>query len=355
MEPVTHFLTGACLSRTGFNRKTALATVTMTLAAEASDLDVFAYFGGSSFGFAHHRGFTHTVWGIPIVAAVTLAFVYGIHKLWRKWRDPRRPASVARPAPPDWKLLYLFACIAGYSHLVLDFTNNYGIRPFWPFIKHWYSWDIVYIVEPVMLILLISALIFPALFGLIGSEIGARSKGPKGRGWAIAALGGIVLLWGVRDFEHRRAIAALSSLDYQGAQAIRVAAMPYHTNPFKWNGLIETEGFYETVRVNSLTPEVDPNGRALTYYKSEQTEAMKKAQASYTGRVYMDWSQWPVLEAQRQDLTDTGTRVVFKDLRFMYPENKGTPLGAFVQLDQSMQVVDEGFLSEHAATERLRR
>ena len=40
MEPVTHFLTGACMSRAGFNRKTALASLTMVLAAEAADLDV---------------------------------------------------------------------------------------------------------------------------------------------------------------------------------------------------------------------------------------------------------------------------------------------------------------------------
>ena len=41
MEPVTHFLTGACLGRSGFNRKTAYATLAMTLAAEAPDLDMF--------------------------------------------------------------------------------------------------------------------------------------------------------------------------------------------------------------------------------------------------------------------------------------------------------------------------
>ena len=41
MEPVTHFLTGACLARSGFNRRTAYATLAMTLAAEAPDMDVF--------------------------------------------------------------------------------------------------------------------------------------------------------------------------------------------------------------------------------------------------------------------------------------------------------------------------
>ena len=40
MEPITHFLTGACLGRAGLNRKTALATAATTLAAEAPDLIV---------------------------------------------------------------------------------------------------------------------------------------------------------------------------------------------------------------------------------------------------------------------------------------------------------------------------
>ena len=40
MEPVTHFLTGACIGRAGLNRKTAYATLAAVLAAEAADLDI---------------------------------------------------------------------------------------------------------------------------------------------------------------------------------------------------------------------------------------------------------------------------------------------------------------------------
>ena len=67
MEPVTHLLAGACLGRAGLNRKTGLATLTLVLAAEAPDLDVVAYFGGSVSGMAHHRGITHTLLGSPFV------------------------------------------------------------------------------------------------------------------------------------------------------------------------------------------------------------------------------------------------------------------------------------------------
>jgi inner membrane protein len=141
LEPITHFLTGACLGRAGLNRKTALATVTVTLAAEAPDLDVLGELKGLVFGFAHHRGFTHSFLGIALMSAVVVGFVYVIWRLRGcKLNDPN--------LPPRWGLLFAFAYLAGLSHILLDYTNNYGVRPFWPFSEKWHSWDIVYIVEP---------------------------------------------------------------------------------------------------------------------------------------------------------------------------------------------------------------
>ncbi len=58
MEPITHFMTGAVLSRAGFNRKTPLATVTMAIAAEAPDIDIVGYVKGSAYEFIQHRGVT---------------------------------------------------------------------------------------------------------------------------------------------------------------------------------------------------------------------------------------------------------------------------------------------------------
>ena len=123
MEPVTHLLTGACLSRLGFNRKTALATAAMVIAAEIPDIDVVVYFVDPVSGFAHHRGFTHSLIGIPFDALLTL----GILKLYWSWRRRRKPLSAGRSLEaweqPRWGLLFLFCCLATASHLLLDFTN----------------------------------------------------------------------------------------------------------------------------------------------------------------------------------------------------------------------------------------
>ncbi len=100
-----------------------------------------------------------------------------MYLLWRlrgrKIKDPN--------LPPRWGLLYLFALIAGLSHIVLDFTNGYGVRPFWPFSERWYSWDIVFIIDPIIYALLLAGLVVPALFSLIDREIGVRRRGPGGQ------------------------------------------------------------------------------------------------------------------------------------------------------------------------------
>ncbi|MFI5102346.1 MAG: metal-dependent hydrolase [Terriglobales bacterium] len=350
MEPVTHFLFGAAMGRAGLNRKTALATATLTLAAEAADLDVLSRFGGSAFGLNHHRGFTHSFLGVPLVAAVVVAFIYIIWRLrGRKTRNPN--------LPPRWGLLYTYACLASLSHILLDFTTNYGVRPFWPFSERWISWDIVFIIEPVLLVVLTLGLILPALFSLIHEEIGARSKGshatPAGRLAATVALLAVVACWGLRDYQHRRAVAALQSRNYQGADAIRVSAYPYWVNPFRWHGVVETPAFFATMDVDSLSPEVDPEAEMQIRYKPEETPITLAAKRTYLGRVYLSWAQYPITETeelQNDPAIDpienarAAYVVRFRDLRYDYPgRNARATLGAMVLLNRDLQVVDERF------------
>ncbi len=344
------------MGRAGLNRKTALATATLTLAAEAADLDVLSRFGGSAFGLNHHRGFTHSFLGVPLVAAAVVGFMYLFWRLrGRKTRDPN--------LPPRWGLLFAFACLAGLSHILLDFTNNYGVRPFWPFSERWYSLDIVFIVEPVLLIVLTLGLILPALFSLINEEIGARNKDamPKGRLAATVAVLAVVAYWGLRDYEHRRAVAVLQSRTYRGADAIRVSAYPYWVNPFRWYGVVETPAFFATMDVDSLnvhsmSPEVDPEAQMQIHYKPEETTVTLAAKKTYLGRVYLSWAQYAITETEelQNDLVASNRAaylVRFSDLRYDYPgRNARATLGGMVLLTRDLQVVDERFGMKSAGT-----
>ena len=104
MEPVTHFLTGACIGRAGLNRRTAYATLAATLAAEAPDMDVFWSFGGPVVGLQHHRGITHTLIAAPAVALIITGFVWTLDRylfsslgrpFWRRTLQKALPPMLA--------------------------------------------------------------------------------------------------------------------------------------------------------------------------------------------------------------------------------------------------------------------
>ena len=325
MEPVTHFLTGACLARTGLNRKAAYATLAMTLAAEMPDLDTVWAFGGPVTGLEHHRGITHTFLGLPFEAAIIVAAAWVFHR----WRAARGKTTVA---PVRWGLLYLFCLVALLSHILLDWTNNYGVRPFFPFNPRWYAGSFVFIFEPVMFGLLALALIGPFFFGLINSEVGAKRSVFRGQGWAVFALLGIFALWGWRWLERDQAIILATQTDFDGQPKLRVFANPYPLNPFLWNVIVETPNDYRIATVDDWRDQVTSSAERDTIHKPPTTLATLAAKRSYLGRIYLDWSQYPVVEqvsaeqvsAEQVNAEQTGidqdasATVTFRDLRFMY-------------------------------------
>ena len=212
----------------------------------------------------------------------------------------------------------------------------------------------MFIVDPVILVVLIGGLVLPTLFALVNDEIGARTQGTSRTRWSDHRTRDYsMLLWGFRDYEHRRAISAMESLQYQGQNANRVSAYPYHSNPFKWHGVVEADEFYETVQVDSLRPEVDPNGRALIFYKPEDSKTVRAVRDSYLGRAYFQWAAYPLIDTEKSDTPGSDTVVHVKDLRFAYPERRFTPLAAYWILDENSEVLSEGFRSGSALRDRL--
>ncbi len=405
MEPVTHLLTGACLARTGFHRRVAYATGAMAVAAEFPDIDTIWSLRGPVSGFEHHRGITHTFLGVPFEAGILLLAGFA----WHAARQRRRASQTLQPAgktgprsrfgdvPVRWGALYGLLVLALLSHLLLDYTNNYGLRPFFPFNDRWYAASIVFIFDPLMFVLLLAGLLLPLLFRLVGREIGAKDQSMAGSGWARAALMGVLLLWGVRTFEHSRAIALadrttlrapessaavdapppeadIGTAEVQGKgsealgaaeparpllQPLRALASPDPLSIFRWYtatdfGPADQLGVADS-RVETLVP-----GRLLV--KPAPTPALAAAERSELGRVYLDWSPMPFLSVGESvgdgtggsmgdsggPLADEGTRTVFfEDPRFMgdmpFLHRSGPPpLTGEVLLDSKGRVAAEG-------------
>jgi inner membrane protein len=340
LEPVTHILFGACMGRAGLNRNTGLATATLALAAEISDIDFVYAFRGPVSALQHHRGWTHSIVSMPVMAALAVLVVWGWN---RRFRPHRLRGDTPGRLPVRWRTLYLIALLGPLSHILLDYTTAYGIRLFEPFSYRWYEWDTVFIVEPFMLAVMVLGLAMPSLFGLIQQEIGARQKGPRGRAGAVFALVAVALMWGVRDFEHRRAVGALDSHVYQGQAAFRVSAYPYMWNPFVWHGVIETQDFFQTLTVDSRSGDIDPEDRARIYFKPEETPALAAAKQSYLGRVYLDWAKYTLTITEPGSETGVAWTVRFMDLRYAYPDRSRLPLSATVDLDRNLDVLAQRF------------
>jgi inner membrane protein len=303
MEPVTHFLTGACLARTGFNRRTAYATLAMTLAAEAPDIDVLWSLRGPVAGFEHHRGITHTFLGAPFVALAVTGLVW----VWHRVRKQQPPI------PPRWTIVWLLSLLAALSHIFMDWTNNYGVRPFYPFNPRWYSLDIAFILEPVVFAALLTGLVMPAILGLVGREMGANKPLFRGRGWAIAAMFVVGIDLGVRAVEHHRALHILANTRFGDQPLIRVGAEPYPVDPFHWFGLAETRDYFQTSLVNTWAETVDTHDQDDVIFKPPVTAAVMAAKQSWLGRVYLDWAQFPLTTDDPQN-----SAVELRDLRFAY-------------------------------------
>jgi inner membrane protein len=359
MEPVTHFLTGACIGRAGLNRKTAYATLAAVLAAEAADVDILWGLRGPVEELKHHRGITHTFVAAPVVAGVVVGAVWLLH--W--WSEGRRRKKVAAlglagSLPPlrqekgartghgtdfagapiplrlqqqtvRWGWLYLTALIAALSHLLLDWTNNYGVRPFFPFNPRWCAGSFVFIAEPVIWGLFFLALAVPWLLGLADREIGARRQKFSGRGWAIFALTGMAALWGWRWTEHERGMAMVEHTQVATAPVIRVGLEPYPVNPFRWHAILETANYYQTAEIDTRAGTIDSDPQTDVIFKPPATAATETAKRTELGRVYLDWGTWAVvrdvghvpvagMDAPKLPLGREWTTVEFTDLRFDY-------------------------------------
>jgi inner membrane protein len=339
MEPITHFFTGACMGRAGLNRKTAYATLAATLAAEAADLDVFWTLRGPVEGLKHHRGITHTFIAVPVVAGVIVGAVWLLHR----WNEKRRQGKLGKmklipgePLPPrleprvvHWGWLYLTCFIAALSHILLDWTNNYGVRPFFPFNPRWYAGSFMFIAEPVVWGLFFLALVMPWLLGLTDREIGARRVKFRGRGWAIFALGGMAALWAWRWTEYSQAGALLNNTQVASAPVTRIAIEPYPMNPFRWHAILETSRFFQTAEVNTSSGTIDSDAQNDVLFKPDDTPAIEAAKRTLLGQVYLDWGQWAVIrdvgqepivgvEPPQLSANRAWTTVEFSDLRFAY-------------------------------------
>lgn len=328
MDDLTHTLTAVALSQAGLNRKTRFATLGLVVGSVLPDVDWLTLLVGSGTALEYHRGITHSFVGVTVLAGLLGGIIYYFG----------RKAPPKKHAPPlDARWLLGICWIATLSHLLLDFTNSYGVRPFLPFSGRWYAWDIMYIIDPVLLACLCLGLGLVVIFRLVSEEVGAKKPGFR-RG-AIFSLCALILIWGVRDLAHRRVVRLLDSHTYGQEVPRRVGAFPAPANPFSWTGVVETDTAFHVLAASALDDDVDAE-RTRIFRKPESSPALTAAERTRTGRTFLDFARFPSVEVIP---TQRGFDITLRDLRFISLASRRRGFVVSVKLDEDLRARSQSF------------
>lgn len=371
MDNLTHSLVGLAGAKAGLERASPYATAVCVLAANLPDVDVPAtLFAGRFVYLEQHRGVSHSVVG-TLVLSVALALVFnGVERLVAALRG-REPRS-------KLKGLLLCSLALGASHPLLDWTNNYGVRPLLPWDPRWLYGDLVFIVDPwiwlllggaaflltantnrktaawtVLGLVLTAAILFlpgqrgmavPVVArvvwvaGVVALVLAHRFGLARRFGAAVAvvALLLVVCYWGALSLFHNRAVArarlvAERHAGGEGARLLKVAAMPVPADPTTWRCAAETERTTYRFDVSALGGNGDGPANERRYPRPQGAEAeqVRRAAEDPGARVFLGFARFPVATLRRDP--DGRAVVQFVDIRFTEP-------GDFARGDSSFKI-----------------
>lgn len=315
MDNLTHSLTGLMLSRAGLNRFYPRASWLLLLAANIPDIDIVAIARSPLYYFEHHRGITHSIAAVPVMALIPVLLICAFARTMRGW--------VAA-----WGI----SIVGVASHLLLDWTNTYGIRLLLPFSSQWFHLDLINLFDMIIWAVLLLACVGPIFGKLVGGEIGADAGG--GRGLALFALSFFLIYDFGRFLAHQRALEILNSRNYVDGPPVRAAAFPAgDVNPLNWQGWIERPEFVMRFSLN-VTKEFDPaSGKII--YKPPPTAAIEAARQAPAVAVFLRFAQYPLWSAVPGGDPEGSTDVMVRDWRF--------PFTAQALVDSRNRVISSSF------------
>ncbi len=310
MDNLTHTLVGLMLSRAGLNRFHLRASAILIVATNIPDIDAVSLAGGAGNYFHYHRGITHALAFAPLMALLPLLAV-----------------RIAFRQPIAWLSGYVLALLGVVSHLMLDFTNLYGIRLYLPFSSAWPRLDITSVVDPWIWTALLLALAGPWISRLVSSEIGGKPS--TGRGGAIFALLFLLIYDSGRWVLHQRAVTVQEGRMYRGETPRRVAALPSVANPMQWDGIVETDSAFFVQSVD-LAGDFDPAGGRV-FYKTDDTAAAQAARATGAFQDLTAFAPFLFWQVTPSPDVENAVQVQAADLRFGIPPHPRFVATAIVQ------------------------
>ncbi len=304
-----------------------LLVLCLVVGSNLPDADLlYTSFGGGPLSYVlQHRGYTHTLVG----ALTGAALLWGACALWLRHRHLRVTA-----------LEQAWIAAAGVTgvllHLGMDYTNNYGVHPFWPFYNGWVYGDSVYILEPLLwlaaaplvfllesvlarvlvalllgvmtLAVLVSGVVAtPAVvfFMVLGAAMLAAGRWLRpglALNCGIACWLGVTVLFGVTSHVAAGRLAALAHEQFPDNRTLDHVLTPTPGDPVCWTGwLVQTRNGQEIMRqarislLPGLIDERDCRGVELLATVGESVPAPRSAGLAWVQQFTMPVDRIAVL------------------------------------------------------------
>jgi membrane-bound metal-dependent hydrolase YbcI (DUF457 family) len=364
MDNLTHSLVGLASAKAGLEKLSPYATMVCVISANAADADFVSLVLGDRWTLLqHHRGITHSIIGTIAIGVLVAAVTFAIERVSSRFRK-RTPRI-------RFGGLLLASLVASATHPLMDWTNNYGVRPFLPWNGRWFYGDLVYIVDPyiwlllgVVVFLLTSStktkiagwcLLAVCATAVIG--IAARPGVPEtiplrialviwilaistvaimrtlgvhrkiGAKTALAALATLVLYWAFLTFMHRNALAdaqviAANIAAERSERVLGVAAMPNAATFLRWQSVAETDrAMYRfTVGLGNTNGSTSVAEQVMRYPKpaGQERALVEIAEQDRRVRILLGFARFPLAHAEVGNCVGQ-TLVQFADLRYTEP------------------------------------
>jgi inner membrane protein len=290
LDNLCHTLVGAAIGAAGLKTRTRFGAAALMVSANIPDLDVLSFLTDTS-PVSFRRGWTHGIlaqMALPVL--MTAAFW-----MWNRWRKPASTAAHAFHA--GWLLALCF--IGVYTHVFLDYLNNYGVRFLTPVDWHWFYGDSVFIID-IWLWVVLGA----------GVWISRRQRSTKPATYAIA-IATVYVLAMLTSARVARGIVAEQWIEAHGSPPQALMVGPRPVTPISHEVIVDAGDHYEWGSFSWPSRlELNPDHVA----KNDRRPEVAIAREDPRIRAFLTWSRFPIFML---DPVEGGTRVTVTDARFM--------------------------------------
>jgi len=292
MDALTHGIAGVVIARATFEPSLGKwATITAVAVSLLPDVDFLLKFINKRLYIKYHRSFANSLFCL-VPLSLFLGFIFnricGLHSF------------------PSFTALTF---ITLGSHVFFDTLNPFGTMIFTPFSNYRFSWDVVYIVDPIFT----SLLLFPLIVSYIQPQYS--------RLICIGSLVSLSFYITLRFINHARARRYNQQyIRDKGLKASRFASLPTHFSPFRWWNLIETEDYIYKAGISTLNQRRGQEEnyqmwpRVICQSPWESSAWIRKALELPEVKTYLWFARFPVMKYH--GFIQNTHRIAFYDYRF---------------------------------------